>query len=121
MQTSHRKYIKKFKYLARNMRHNNTVQEAKLWHWLRNNQQGVKFRRQFAINNEYIVDFVCLEKLLVIELDGGQHCDNKKDVIRTNYLKCNGFKVLRFWNNDIDNNIEGCLLIIRNALLDATV
>ena len=77
---------------------------------LRNFQvKGLKFRRQYPIG-EYIVDFVCKDIKLIIELDGGQH--NKEENIeydknRTLFLENKGYKVIRFWNNEIDNNIEG--------------
>ena len=96
--------------LARNLRKNMTPQERKLWALLRNNQyKNFSFRRQYPIGN-YIVDFICWELKLVIEIDGGQHNqpqDIEYDQVRTNFLKEKGFRVIRFWNNDIDNNIEG--------------
>ena len=95
---------------ARNLRKNLTSQEKTLWNLVKNRQiNNRKFRRQVPIGN-YIVDFLCKEKSLVIELDGGQHnqlinidYDNK----RTEYLESCGYKVIRFWNNDVDNNLEG--------------
>ena len=96
--------------LARKLRKNQTQQEAKLWHFLRNNQVfGLKFRRQYPIGN-YIVDFICKECKLIIEVDGGQHNNSKeilKDAERTKFLNTKGYKVLRFWNFEIDNNIDG--------------
>ena len=106
-QTMNRKYI-----IARKLRNNMTEQEKKLWYYLRkrfiNNHS---FRRQYPIGN-YIVDFICRKKNLIIEIDGGQH--NKEDIKfydleRTKYLESKGYKNLRFWNNDIDTNIEGVL------------
>ncbi len=97
---------------AQNLRDNQTNAEGLLWHYLQNKQlDGYKFRRQQPIEN-YIVDFVCFEKKLVIELDGGQH--NEKDAVeydkkRTEFLESAGFKVLRFWNNDVFKNISGVL------------
>ena len=95
---------------ARKLRHNMTPQERKLWNLLRNRSfKGLKFVRQYPIGN-YIVDFACRLEKIVIEIDGGQHneianiiYDNK----RTNFLEEQGYKVIRFWNNEIDNNIEG--------------
>jgi very-short-patch-repair endonuclease len=76
---------------------------------------GLKFRRQQPIDN-YIVDFVCFEKRVVIEVDGGQHASEKdKDAERDEYLTRNGFKVLRFWNNDVLQNVDGVLEVIRNS------
>ena len=80
--------------------------------------EGFKFRRQEPIDN-YIVDFVCFENRLIIEVDGGQHAAEKeKDIERDNYLMRNGFKVLRFWNNEVFTNIEGVLEVIRMNCLN---
>jgi very-short-patch-repair endonuclease len=67
---------------------------------------GYKFRRQQPIGN-YIVDFVCLEKRLIVELDGGQHAESDYDAKRDAWLSEQGFSVLRFWNNDVLKNVEG--------------
>jgi len=94
---------------ARQLRNNMTPQEKKLWYYLRNNQiNNCRFRRQYPIGN-FIVDFVCRSKNLVIEIDGGQHNEQQSinyDNERTKYLKSRGFNVIRFWNSDIDENIE---------------
>ncbi len=99
--------------MARNLRKNITSQEQKLWNLLRNRQFfGVKFVRQYPIG-PYIVDFVCRRKKLVIELDGGQHNTDEnieKDNERTEFLRSKGYTVIRFWNNEIDSNIEGVYL-----------
>ena len=89
---------------ARHLRKNLTDAEQKLWRRIRGRQMaGCKFRRQMPIG-KYIVDFVCLEKRLIIELDGGQHAlQIEYDVQRTEWLKSQGFKVMRFWNNDVRN------------------
>ena len=96
--------------LARNLRKNLTPQEKILWGLLRNRQlNNLKFKRQVPIG-DYIVDFLCEEKRLVIELDGGQHNEPEYlqyDKTRTFYLLSKGYKVIRFWNNEIDNNLEG--------------
>ena len=107
--TSHRQYAPYIKEFSRQMRKNPTIAENKLWQKIRNNQTGYKFRRQHQIDNKYIADFVCLEKRLIIELDGGQHADNIKDIERTTYLEKWDFRVIRFWDNEILNNIDGCL------------
>ena len=95
---------------ARNLRKNMTTQERKLWQLIRNRQfHGLRFLRQYVIG-KYIADFVCREKKIIIELDGGQHNEEQNiilDTERTEYLKSKGYKVVRFWNNDIDFNIEG--------------
>jgi very-short-patch-repair endonuclease len=67
---------------------------------------GVKFRRQ-AVIGRYIVDFVCFEKRLVIEVDGGQHNQSRHDDRRDEWLKIQGFEVLRFWNNEVLGNLDG--------------
>ena len=109
--------IAKSRYLRNNM----TEQELKLWYFLRKKQiENNKFRRQYPIGN-YVVDFVCRAKNLVIEIDGGQHNTDKNikyDNERTQYLESRGFKVIRFWYNDIENNIEGVLDIIYQHLAE---
>jgi very-short-patch-repair endonuclease len=94
------------------------VVEKLLWSRLRSKQlHGVKFRRQQPIEN-FIVDFVSFEKRIVIELDGGQHKMNKeKDNERDRFLAENGFTVLRFWDNDVSENLEGVLEAIRKKCL----
>ncbi len=91
------------------LRKSATVHEIILWSRLRRNQLGCKFRRQHSIG-KYIVDFYCPEKKLIIEIDGGQH-DEKNiriyDDVRTKYIESLGFKILRFWNNEINNNLVG--------------
>ena len=82
---------------ARDLRKNSTDAERHLWYHLRANRLGFKFKRQVRIG-AYVVDFVCLEKRLIIELDGGQHMDNQiYDTKRTEWLMAHRFKVLRFW------------------------
>jgi len=104
---------------ARDLRNNSTDSERLLWRYLRNSQlEGVKFRRQQPIET-YIVDFVSFEKRIAIELDGGQHADNLEyDEQRSACLRANGFIVVRFWNNDVIENIEGTLEIIRQYCLE---
>ena len=103
---------------ARQLRSNQTDAEKKLWHQLRAKRlHGFKFRRQ-AIIGSTIVDFVCMQKKLVIELDGGQHADHQqKDAIRTQWLEHHGYRVLRFWNLEVFRNIQGVLLKIQERLL----
>jgi very-short-patch-repair endonuclease len=100
--------------IAKTLRKKSTDAENVLWKQLRRKQlEGLKFRRQQPIDN-YVVDFVCFEKRIVIEVDGGQHSiERDKDSERDNYLVINGFKVLRFWNNEVLQNIEGVLEMIR--------
>lgn len=113
-----RQYEKYLRPLSQNLRNNSTKQEIILWQYLKQKQLGVKFRRQQPIG-PYIVDFICFEKNLIIELDGGQHNDNEKlltDEERTKYLESRGFKVLRFWNNEVNNNIEGVIKYIKKEI-----
>lgn len=88
--------------LARALRHKPTNAERKLWYLLRGKRLGgYKFRRQFPIG-PYIADFCCWEKRLIVELDGGQHSEQAdKDWQRTRYLNSQGFRVLRFWDNEV--------------------
>jgi very-short-patch-repair endonuclease len=96
-----------------------TEVEKALWRHLRAGQLGgVKFRRQHPLG-AYILDFVSLEARLVIELDGGQHADEARaahDRRRTRYLEDEGFIVLRFWNNDVTENLMGVLETILTTL-----
>jgi len=103
---------------ARNLRKNATYVEAILWNRIRNRQiEGTRFRRQQPIDN-YIVDFVSFEKRLIIELDGGQHAESGfEDAERDALLAASGFTVLRFWNNEVLENLEGILEVIRAACL----
>ena len=95
-----------------------TPAERRLWSRIRNDQLGVNFRRQHAIGN-YIPDFVCIEKKLVIELDGGQHLEQQEyDEERTGNLNLLGYKVTRFSNNDVMKNMDGVILTLLNALED---
>ena len=103
---------------ARSLRKNSTKAESLLWSRIRSRQmEGIKFRRQQPIEN-YIVDFVSFEKRIIIELDGGQHAEQqKKDKLRDKRLTEDGYKVLRFWNNDVLENINAILEIIRRKCL----
>ncbi len=103
---------------ARELRKSLTEAERALWRHLRYRQMaGCKFRRQFPVG-PYIVDFVCLEKRLVIELDGGQHSGKAEyDSARTEWLEAQGSRVLRFWNNDVLAAVEP----IKEAILAALI
>lgn len=106
----------KNKHKAIQLRKELTPAERKLWSKIRNDQLGVTFRRQHAIDN-YIPDFVCVQKKLIVELDGSQHVEQEEyDNERTEYLELLGYKVVRFWNNDVMNDIEGVILAIIDAL-----
>lgn len=100
------------------LRSNQTDSENLLWQHLRAKRfYGWKFKRQEILRG-YIVDFICFKKKLIIELDGGQHVDQQEyDLKRTEVLEKDGFRVLRFWNNDVMENIEGVLESIYNTPL----
>jgi very-short-patch-repair endonuclease len=95
--------------------------QKRLWHRLRNRQlRSYEFRRQHEIDH-YIVDFVCTEAMLVVELDGGQHVDQQEyDERRTRHLQSRGYRVLRFWNNEALTNIESVLEVILEAAQEPT-
>ena len=101
---------------AKELRVRSTDAERLLWHHLKSRQlNGLKFRRQEQIGR-FIADFVCYECRLIIEADGGQHAvEQEKDAERTAWLELQGFRVLRFWNNEILSNIEGVLEVIIQA------
>ena len=98
------------------MRRHLTLHEVKLWKCLQSRKLGVTFHRQYLIANKYIVDFVCLEKKLIIEVDGSQHSDNPKDKQRTEELTHMGFQMVRFWNCEIDRDLQACLQVIEQKL-----
>lgn len=100
---------------ARALRLNMTDVEKKLWQEIRHRQvHGARFRRQVPLGN-FIVDFACLQSRLIIEVDGGQHNGSSSDQKRDAWLEAQGFRVLRFWNNDVQGNLEGVLQVIANA------
>ena len=103
--------------LARELRKSMTDAERKLWRSLRLRQiYGHKFRRQFPLGN-FIVDFVCLEMHLIIEVDGGQHADEKYgDAQRDAWLMAQNFRVLRYWNNQVLNELDAVLADIARVL-----
>lgn len=104
---------------AKQLHRNVTEAEAKLWKHLRAHRMGdVHFRNQHAIAN-YIVDFCSPRRKLIIELDGSQHLEQEEyDEERTKYLESLGYKVVRFWNNEVTNNIDGVILAIIHAMED---
>jgi very-short-patch-repair endonuclease len=114
----HRRTTPKVFTNAKELRRNLTPAEQKLWAVLRNDQLGVSFRRQHAIG-PYVTDFCCIKKKLVIELDGGQHLEQADyDQERTEFLQSKGYRVLRFWNNDVVNDINGVITAIQNLLTE---
>ena len=104
---------------ARHLRRTMTPQEVRLWVHLRSwRKRGYHFRRQRPLG-PYIVDFVCLTHHLIVEVDGGQHAGREhvvRDAARDAYLRSERFRVLRFWNNEIDDNLDGVLETIRAML-----
>ncbi|HNB26135.1 MAG TPA: DUF559 domain-containing protein [Alphaproteobacteria bacterium] len=106
---------------ARQLRATQTDVERLLWLRLRDRRlNGAKFRRQVPLG-PYIVDFVCMDSRLVIELDGSQHADQTSyDAARTDFLKSQGYRVLRFWNNELLENEQGVLTTIVNELTGST-
>jgi very-short-patch-repair endonuclease len=103
---------------ARDSRNSPTPAEARLWYFLKAAKLGVKFRRQAAIG-PYIADFVCFSHKLIIELDGPQHLTPeslKYDGQRTNWLASQGFHIIRFRNQELDDNIHGAVGTIARAL-----
>ena len=110
----------KTKHRAIKLRKESTPAERKLWSRIRNDQLGVTFRRQHAVG-VYIPDFCSPKAKLIIELDGSQHLEQQEyDEERTKYLESLGYKVIRIWNNDVLNNIEGVILVIIYAMADGS-
>jgi very-short-patch-repair endonuclease len=101
---------------AQRLRRELTDAERKLWWALRNRQvEGAKFRRQQPIG-PFIADFVCQDSRLIIEADRGEHAECPADERRTAFLESEGYRVLRFWNKDILNNLDGVIRAIADAL-----
>jgi len=100
---------------ARNLRGNLTDAERVLWRELRQRQLGWRFRRQFPVP-PYVVDFACIETRLIVEVDGGQHAYPGDHGRRDARLHAQGWRILRFWNNDVLGNRSGVLQTIAEAL-----
>ena len=104
---------------ARNLRKDQTPAERLLWSRLRARQvSGCKFRRQHPVD-KYILDFYCREAHLTVEIDGGQHADDehkRKDDLRTSIINGKGIRVIRFWNNDVLENLDDVIAEIDAAL-----
>ena len=110
----------KTKHRAITLRKESTPAEHKLWSRIRNDQLGITFRRQHAIGN-YIPDFCSQKAKLIIELDGSQHLEQEEyDEERTQYLESQGYRVIRFWNYDVMENIDGVIIVIMQALEDGS-
>ncbi|MFZ3080283.1 MAG: endonuclease domain-containing protein [Bellilinea sp.] len=102
---------------ARRLRRDQTLVETKLWLALRSHQlENIHFRRQHPIGS-YIVDFCAPQAKLIIELDGSQHLEQQEyDAERTEFLQAKGYRVLRFWNNEVTGNLDGVIIVILEAL-----
>jgi very-short-patch-repair endonuclease len=101
------------------LRKSPTDAEKIMWQAMRNRQvAGLKFRRQYPVDH-YIPDFVCFDPKVIIEIDGGQHADSRTDKRRDEYLISQGFRIFRFWNNDVLANLEGVLEFIGAELIKA--
>ncbi len=101
-------------FRSKQLRANATEAEKLLWQRIRNRQLGCKFRRQVEVG-PYYPDFTCFELRLIIELDGGQHTQDK-DKERTSVLERYGYTVIRFWNHDVLGNIDGVLETLQTAI-----
>jgi very-short-patch-repair endonuclease len=114
--TKHVHNLKFFRQVRKDLRKTSTPQERILWSRLRGKNFEYVFKRQQSIGN-FIADFYCSKKKLIIEIDGSQHLDNKEyDQERTNYFESLGIKVIRFWNNEVNNNLNGVILKIIEEL-----
>ncbi len=101
---------------AKRMRREPTPAELKFWYQARDRRlEGFKFRRQVPVG-PFIADFICVERQLIIEIDGGQHAESERDVRRDAYLTSNGYRILRFWNADVLTNMEGVVDTVIAAL-----
>jgi very-short-patch-repair endonuclease len=104
---------------ARRLRSDLTNAEGVLWYRLRARRlNGCKFVRQEPIG-PYTVDFICRERPLMVEVDGGQHADSQHDAVRDKWLADRNYRILRFWNNDVSRNLAGVLETIAAALAEA--
>jgi very-short-patch-repair endonuclease len=104
---------------ARRLRSAMTEAEGALWYRLRARRlNGHKFARQEPIG-PYTVDFVCRERRLIVEVDGGQHAESQRDAVRDKWLADRNYRVMRFWNNDVTRNLAGVLEAIATALAES--
>ena len=109
----HRKVPDPHRHFAKTMRADATLAENLLWQAVRNRQlEGSKFKRQVPLDG-YILDFVCFEARLIVEVDGFQHADNTRDLVRDTFFRGQGFRILRFWNDEVVQNLDAvCLAIL---------
>ena len=116
LMTDHVHNLKFLRQARKELRNTSTSQEKILWSKLRGKNLGYVFKSQHSIGN-FIADFYCPRKKLIIELDGSQHLDNKEyDQERTWYFASLGIKVIRFWNNEVNQNLDGVLIKIKQEL-----
>lgn len=102
---------------AKQLRRNSTNAEILFWQKVRNRQvNGFKFKWQCPVD-QYVVDFICPEAMLVVGIDGGEHNDNLRDKARDEYLAAKGIKTIRFWNNEVLGNIDGVLQKLGEELI----
>jgi len=106
---------KRLTAVARRLRSDPTEAEKRLWGHLRSRQLSARFTRQYPIGG-FIADFACRRLGLVIELDGGQHAGNPAENIRTQTIEAHGYRVIRFWNHDVLENIEGVIEAIAREI-----
>jgi very-short-patch-repair endonuclease len=107
---------RRLKEIAKDLRVRSTDAERLFWSKVRAHRcGGLKFKRQKAIG-QYVVDFVCFDAMLIIELDGGQHASSPSDAIRDEWFRTRGFRVLRVWNTDVLTNIDGVLERVRQII-----
>ena len=112
----HRKVPNPHRHFARTMRADATMAENLLWQALRNRQlEGFKFKRQVPLDG-YILDFVCFDAQLIVEVDGFQHAKSERDLVRDAFFHGHGFRILRFWNEEIVKNLDGVCLAILSEL-----
>jgi very-short-patch-repair endonuclease len=119
-QAAHRSVAPTMLGRAKSLRRKMTDAEQRLWSALRAHRlNGLGFRRQTPIG-PFIIDYVCQQHHLVIEVDGGQHADSSNDRERDRWLESKGYRVLRFWNTDVLTNLSGVLEAIINAVREST-
>ena len=118
--TAHRPVSPIHRVNAKSLRHEMTDAERRLWAALRAHRlDALSFRRQTPVGR-FIVDFICHERRLIVEVDGGQHSESKADVERDRWLAAKGYRVLRFWNSEVLRNRAGVLETIVRAAREAT-
>jgi very-short-patch-repair endonuclease len=114
----HQPVGKRNRKFAKSMRHAPTTAELAMWRILRHRRlAGFKFRRQVPFQN-YILDFACFDRKIVIEVDGSQHFESKRDTRRDSFLVGEGFRVLRYWSNDVVQQTQSVLEDIFTHLTD---